>query len=142
MFRITLRATRIVGKWLPRGMVPWAAIVVSTISFAAATGSEERISTEVFAKAQRNGSVRIIVELKLLTNFDGADDSRENAIRATQSAVFSELAGVNYRIIRTYKATPAIVLQASPAALQIIAASPNVLRVFEDRLSFPSKEGG
>ena len=142
MLRKTLGATRIVGKWLPQGMVPWAAIIFSTISFAAAMGTKERISTEVFAKAQRNGSVRIIVELKLLTNFDGADDSRENAIRATQSAVFSELAGVNYRIIRTYKATPAIVLQASPAALQIIAASPNVLRVFEDRLSFPSKEGG
>jgi hypothetical protein len=141
MVRKTLRVTRIVGKWLPRGMVPWTAIIVSTISFAASMGTEERISTEVFAKAQRNGSVRIIVELKLLTNFDGSDDSRENAIRATQLALFSELVDVNYRIIRTYKATPAIVLQASSAALEIIAASPNVLRVVEDRLSFP-KEGG
>ena len=97
------------------------------------------IAPEIYQKAKAQGSVRVIVELRLAPHREDSESSRENAIRMVQKALLDELAQVNLRIIRSYSSIPAIVLAASIDALKIIAASRHVTRVTEDSLSIPLK---
>ena len=97
------------------------------------------IAPEIYQKAKAQGSVRVIVELRLAPHREDSESSRENAIRMAQKSLLDELAQVNLRVIRSYSSIPAIVLAASIDALKIIAASRHVTRVTEDSLSNPLK---
>ena len=84
------------------------------------------VTPELLAKARAQGSVRIIVRLRVA---EGAD---ARAIGAAQDAVLAELAAVPHRLGRRYTSVPFLSLVASEAALQTLAASPRVMSISED----------
>ncbi len=105
--------------------------------FVSAAGNralDNLVSEELFAKARRNGTVRVIVELQIPA---GSNETREQRIREVQQRVLKELAGVTHALVRSFTAVPTLVLEASDAALQILARSNYVLRVNEDGLAAP-----
>jgi hypothetical protein len=84
------------------------------------------VTPELLAKARAQGSVRIIVRLRVP---EGAD---AGAISAAQDAVLAELAAVPHRLGRRYTSVPFLSLIASEAALQTLAASTRVMSISED----------
>lgn len=96
---------------------------------------EPAVSDELFAKARLHGSVRVIVQLRSAAV---DDDGREKSIEIARRALLDELAPVAHRVVRNFTAPPAIVLEASLEALQILRKSSHVLRVDEDGLAAPS----
>jgi hypothetical protein len=104
------------------------------VNVAANRVRDNPVSEELFGKAQRNGTVRVIVELQIPA---GSDETREQRIREIQQRVLKELAGVSHALVRSFTAIPTLVLEASGAALQILARSKYVLRIKEDGLAAP-----
>jgi hypothetical protein len=90
---------------------------------------------ELLRKTQPNGSARVIVLLRIPP---GPDATREQRIKSVQQALLAELARVPHQVLRTYTVTPAVALEASHQALQVLRDSPRVLRVEEDALAKPS----
>jgi hypothetical protein len=103
---------------------------------AAEAGSVQEHSQidELLRRTRPNGSVRVIVQLRVPP---GPDEVREQRIRSAQQALLAELAPVPHKVLRTYTVTPAVALEASHQALQVLRASPHVLRVNEDELAKP-----
>jgi hypothetical protein len=89
---------------------------------------------ELLRRTRPNGSVRVIVQLRVPA---GPDETREQRIRSVQQALLAELAPAPHKILRTYAVTPAVALEASHQALQVLRASPHVLRIDEDELAKP-----
>jgi hypothetical protein len=91
-------------------------------------------------RAMREGTVRVIVQLRVSARPEGelgSPDtvaSQRQAIAAAQSAVLQELAGAGYRIVRTYETIPFLALEVSPGALHVLGASVLVMGVEEDRV--------
>ncbi len=106
-------------------------------SFTAAAGGvqENIVSDEILAKARRNGSVRVIVQLRIAA---GSDDTREQRIDAAQQGLLRELAAVAHRVVRSFTAVPMIALEASSDALHVLNRSSHVLRVDDDGLAAPT----
>lgn len=89
---------------------------------------------ELLRRTRPNGSARVIVQLRIPA---GPEETREQRIKAAQQALLAELARVPHRILRTYTITPAVALEASHEALQVLRDSRHVLRVEEDELAKP-----
>jgi hypothetical protein len=94
---------------------------------------------DLLRKTQPNGSARVIVQLRVLP---GPEETREQRIKSAQQALLAELAHVPHKVLRTYSVTPAIALEASHQALQVLRDSPHVLMVEEDSLAKPSDRRG
>lgn len=102
---------------------------------AVASGAPESfVGDDLFAKARLHGSVRVIVQFRIAP---GRDDAREKSIEIARRALLDELAPVAHRVVRSFTAMPAVVLEASLDALQILKKSSRVLRVDEDELVAP-----
>ncbi len=96
-------------------------------------------SSHLLQKAQREGSVRIIVRLR--TDFvpegrlDGIEvaDQRDE-IESVQAGLQESLQGTGYQTLREYETIPYIALSVSPQALQAIQRSTLATDIVEDRL--------
>jgi hypothetical protein len=114
--------------------------VESEISAAEAGRAQEHsLIDELLRRTRPNGSVRVIVQLRVPP---GPDEAREQRVRFAQQDLLAELAPVPHKVLRTYTVTPAVALEASHQALQVLRASPNVLRVDEDELAKPFNTPG
>ncbi len=88
------------------------------------------------AKAAREGTVRVLVQVR-----PGASPARGPIDDAPGTAALGEvrrdLAGRPWTLAREYRSVPVVALEASPEALDALAASGAVERVVEDRLEKP-----
>lgn len=66
-----------------------------------------------------------------------ADAELENAILRSAHSTLNQLNGIPYRLTHTYRSLPYLAIEVSPEAMAFIASLPEVLAVFEDKLSRP-----
>ena len=94
-------------------------------------------ASEVLQKAERRGSVRVIVGLRTDFTPEGrlsrpqAEDQR-NAIENAGDGLLAELAGTGYQTLREYETVPYVALNLTPAALRAVQDSPRATTVQED----------
>ena len=84
------------------------------------------VPAELLERARREGSVRIVVNLRI------GSGPTEEAVRAAREALFGDLGTAAYRVVRQYATLPAVALAASADALIRLAGSPHVTSVQED----------
>ena len=101
------------------------------LAFAPSEVPEERLPLDLLARAEAEGTVRVIVELRV-----GSE-----GIRAAQDALLLSLDGTQHRVTRRLTAIPFLALEVSAQALRLLAASPAVVRIEEDRLHAPQDRG-
>lgn len=92
----------------------------------------------LLAKAQTQGSVRVIVGVRATFQPEGKLDARaaqtqRRAIAQAQAAVLNQLATRNVRTARTFQFVPYLALEVDANALTALAASANVTRIQEDK---------
>jgi len=106
-------------------------MVLSTASYSTAKGGvEQAIPADLLKQAEAEGSVRVIVELRV----------GPQGIHAAQDEVLKALQGTPHRVTRRYTQVPFLGLEVSPQALQILSTSPAVLRIQEDQVVAPQRD--
>ena len=95
-------------------------------------------SSQLLEKAEREGSVRVIVGLRAsfvpegrLSRPDVANQRAE--IESAQAGLQRDLQGTGYQTLREYDTIPFVALEQSPQALQAAQRSPHVSDIVEDR---------
>ena len=106
------------------------AAVLLAAACASRVNSEVPLSAELLARAEREKTVRVIVELQ---------GGREE-IHASEVLVLRALDGTRYRVTRRYKSVPFLALEVSAEALRRLAHSPVVRRIQEDHVVPPQKK--
>jgi hypothetical protein len=130
--------TRKIWYMRPRGRLRLATrlsvlIAMSALAAVAAAGpSAIAVPADLFEQARTRGSVRVIVQVKPA---EGTD--QQAAADSVKRALLAELAGTRHRVVRELHGLNAIAIEASPEALQVLAVSPRVDCVTEDRLRRP-----
>jgi hypothetical protein len=94
-----------------------------TICAAASPGPA--VSADLLAKARSQGTVLVIVTLRVPAGAPSA------TIQAAKQAVITEIASTRHRVVRELAGLPQIALEASDDTLRILGASPYVLRIDE-----------
>ena len=118
------RDRRPVGPALLLGL-----IVLTGAGTAAAQAAVPPTIDELVAKAARQGTLRVIVELKL----DPPGPPTPEAIAQAQDRVLQELAGTDHRVLRRFTTIPFMGIEMSADALRRLAGSAHVAGVREDR---------
>ena len=119
--------------------------VVLLVGLAAVRTLAGGVPEALVDRAAREGTVRVIVQLRVSARPEGelgspdAVASQRQAIAAAQSAVLKELAGTSYRVVRTYETIPFLALEVSLGALRALEESALVIGVEEDRLDSPQR---
>jgi hypothetical protein len=93
---------------------------------------------ELIAKAERQGTLRVIVEMKL----DPPATASAAAIAEAQDRVLEEMAGTNHRVLRRFTTIPFIGLEVSVDALKRLGRSPHVAGIREDMVLRPQGSSG
>lgn len=106
--------------------------VLAAASTAAAQAPPPTID-DLIAKAARQGTLRVIVEVLP----DGPAPPTREAIAQAQDRVIQELSGTTHRVIRRYTTIPFLGLAVSADALRRLAGSLFVAGIREDRLRVP-----
>jgi hypothetical protein len=88
---------------------------------------------DLIAKAERQGTLRVIVELKM----DLSGPPTRESIAAAQDLVIQELAGTNHRVLRRFTTIPFLGLEVSADALRRLPGSPHVAGIREDMVLRP-----
>src|SRR5918995_2562521 len=94
-------------------------------------------SSRLLAKAQKEGSVPVIVGLRTDFTPEGqlnraqVDDQR-GAIESAGAGLRAELAGTGYQTLREYETVPYIALELTPEALRAVQHSPQATTIHED----------
>jgi hypothetical protein len=91
----------------------------------AAASPGPAVSADLLAKARSQGTVLVIVTLRVPAGAPAA------TIQAAKQAVLTEIASTRHRVVRELAGLPQIALEASDDALRILGASPHVLRIDE-----------
>ena len=104
----------------------------------AALASSEKVPSNLFTRAARDGTVLVLAGLR--TPWQLEDQLSEellalqrNAIHSAQSYVLAELAGTRYKVTRLYGKIPGIALRVGVDALIVLENSPAVTNVILDR---------
>ena len=105
-------------------------VVLLGVACAGRVNSEAPLPTELLARAEREKTVRVIVELQ-----GGRED-----IQASEVLVLHALDGTHYRVTRRYKSVPFLALEVSAEALQRLTHSPVVRRIQEDHPVAPQEK--
>jgi subtilisin family serine protease len=114
--------------------------VALLLGIGVATATAGVVPEALYDKAAREGSVRVIVQLRVTTTLEGklqsaaAVASQRQDIAAMRGAALAELAGTSHRTVREFATIPFVALEVAPDALSTLEASPNVVGVEEDRL--------
>ena len=98
---------------------------------AAAGPSTGVVSPELFDTASARGAVRVLVQLKVV---NGADPA---TIDAAKLALWSDLVGTTYRVVRDLAGFPVVAIEASPETLRALASSTHVEHVAADEIRRP-----
>lgn len=97
-------------------------------------------------KAERDGTVRVIVTLSLDTTPEGdlppeERDAQREKIADEQKALLADLGDTEFSDVSTFVAVPLVALRLSPEALGALRKSQRVTAVEEDRPVGPSQSG-
>ena len=117
-------------------MAPTAAQAVS-----AAPGAE---LNALLAKAEKQGSVRVIVGLDIAFAPEGklahpqAIETQQQAIQIAQSRVWQQLTGSSSQLIANFKYIPYMAVAVDAVSLNKLAGLPEVTQITEDRLAAPA----
>ena len=101
------------------------------------------VSDELILKAQKEGTVRVIVQVSVPFKAEGnlknslAVASQRIGIATVQDRLLQELRSTNHRIFRRFETIPFVALEAGIQALAAVERSGLVISVEEDRLSSP-----
>ncbi|MCG2767823.1 MAG: S8 family serine peptidase [Anaerolineae bacterium] len=100
--------------------------------------------SDLLAKAQANGQVRVIVGLRVpfkpedeLVRAQAVDAQRARIAQA-QRDLLAQLSAHNVTNVKTSKLFPYMAMTVDVAALQYLASSPDVTSIEEDKLVFPT----
>ncbi|MBI5034163.1 MAG: S8 family serine peptidase [Chloroflexi bacterium] len=99
---------------------------------------------ELIAKAQANGSVRVIIGLRAGYQPEGrlgnsqAIQTQRGAIKQAQAALLKQISNHQVEPIKQFASIPYLVIEVDADALATLAFSPNVASVAPDRLRRPS----
>jgi hypothetical protein len=115
-----------------------AVFLLLTSAAAALAGPAGKIPTEVIDHAAANGTVLVLVGLKVPWQMESnlSEDqvqAQRDAIASVQKDLLSELTGKTYKIMRRYDRIPGIALEVGADALAELAHSENVVNVLLDR---------
>ena len=115
-----------------------SAFLIFTSAVAAQAESAAKIPVEVIDQAAANGTVLVLVGLKVPWQMESnlSEDqvqAQREAIASIQTDLLSELTGKNYKITRQYDRIPGIALEVGADALAELAHSANVVNVLLDR---------
>jgi subtilisin family serine protease len=126
-----------------RNAIPLTLIALLALGVAEAQARPE-IPPELVARAAREGTVRVIVQIDAPTVPEGrlpAPRSRllqRQRIAAAQDGLGAELAGTVHRTARRFRSIPFTALEVGPEALSRLERSARVVAVQEDRLHRPT----
>lgn len=112
-----------------------AFVITTTTCSSAVERPVTVVSPELLAKAAREGSVRVIVHLRVPSS--AQPEVRGSGMVRTREAVLSEISRTRHTVVRTYETVPLLALEVSAEALEVLASSLNVERVQEDELASP-----
>jgi hypothetical protein len=125
----------ILGFEMPARAIPAEAQAQTPDASDAAQPSPD--TSRLLRKAEREGSVRVIVGLRTdfvpegrLTRSRIAD--QREAIDDTRAGLRTDLAGTGYRTLREYNSVPYVALTVPPKALRALQRSPLVTSITED----------
>ncbi|MCH7787561.1 MAG: S8 family serine peptidase, partial [Chloroflexi bacterium] len=128
-------------------VVALSALMIADVSSAATTapdGPRGVILADLAAKAQLEGSVRVIVRLNMRSQREGdlpttqAVQEQRQSIQVAQSAVLSELAATSFSVTARFKTIPFIALEVSPDTLAALERSSRILDIQEDAVAYPT----
>ena len=105
---------------------------------AAAQAAVPSTIDDLIAKATRQGSLRVIVEVKI----DASGPPTLETIAQAQDRVLQELAGTTHRVLRRFTTIPFIGMETSADSLRRLGASAHVAGVREDMVLRPQGSGG
>jgi hypothetical protein len=88
---------------------------------------------DLIGKAERHGTLRVIVELKI----DSSGPPTRESIAAAQDLVTEELAGTSHRVLRRFTTIPFLGLEVSADALRRLPGSAHVAGIREDMVLRP-----
>jgi len=88
---------------------------------------------DLVAKAARQGTLRVIVELKI----DPSGPPSREVIAQAQDRLLQELAGTSHRVLRRFTTIPFLGLEVTADALQRLGGSAHVAGVREDMVLRP-----
>lgn len=114
----------------PRGAGAAPALLIALLAGAWSVSAQtpQPSIDELVAKAARQGSLRVVVELRI----DAPGPPSREAIAQTQDLVLQELAGTSHRVIGRFATIPFLGLIVSAEALQRLAGSLFVAGIRED----------
>ena len=98
---------------------------------AAAAGPTTVVSRELLEAAAARGAARVVVQLTV------PEGAAAAAIETAKQALWSDLAGTRYRVVRDLPGFPVVVLEASVETLGALAASRHVAHVSGDQIRRP-----
>jgi hypothetical protein len=115
-----------------------SALLLFASAVAARAESAAKIPVEVIDQAAANGTVLVLVGLKVPWQMESnlSEDqvqAQREAIASIQKDLLSELTGKTYKITRRYDRIPGIALEVGADALAELAHSTNVVNVLLDR---------
>jgi hypothetical protein len=93
---------------------------------------------DLVAKAARQGTLRVIVELKM----DPPGPPTPEAIARAQDLLLQELSGTSHHVLRRFATIPFLSLEATAEALRRLAGSALVAGIREDRVLRPQGSPG
>ena len=141
------------GRWIVAGLLAFGLTALGSLLLPVAAevayaGADDRprVPDAVRDRIQRDGSLRVIVELRLPAGVHQPEGRLRSAaaavaqrrdIASVQSRVLVRLAATAHRTVHRYRTVPFVALEIDPAALAELEASGEVLRVAEDRLLRP-----
>ena len=106
------------------------AAVVLTVACGGPAHSGASLPADLLGRAEREETVRVIVELQ----------AGPEKIQATQDLALEAIAGTLYRLTRRYQSVPFLALEVSAEALRRLMQSPVVCRIQEDRAVRPHEK--
>jgi len=118
---------------LPLGLAFLLGITLLTGAEMAAAQTVPSTIEELVAKAARQGTLRVIVELKI----DPPEPPSREAIGQAQDHVLQELAGTSHQVLRRFTTIPFMGLETSADALRRLGASAYVAGIREDMVLRP-----
>lgn len=110
-----------------------AALVLAAAACAGAGAASPVIPLELLVEARSRGVARGIIELRVPAG------ASEAAIEVIKRRVLTRIAGTRHHVVRDLPGFPMLVLDASEATLQQLAASPDVLRVSGESIDRPQR---
>jgi hypothetical protein len=120
-----------IANSVTRMSVSFFAAILLAVACAGRAESETPLAAELLARAKRENTVRVIVELQ--------SQARREEIQEAQEMVLHALEGTRYRVTRRYHIAPFLALEVSAEALHRLARLPAVRGIEEDRLRSPQE---